>query len=772
MSLPAQALKRDVKSRLLPLSPLESLFERLLECLPRTWFSVDLAPHEGVDIVDPARGSFRASTGRPRLAISFNQKQYKPGWYYLEAALTRHTGSRQAWIEYELNASVCQIPVPSNLRGSVREVLHLPAGASHFCWVATGAPGFFSQSPLLFHRISALESWLRRFHRVMFDRSRLSRLAHAAVAEFAFGAVLFRLSRAYARSAELRMNRLAATSYANYLEAKAVQDKAYLARMPEMIARMPQKPQFTFLLSVDACTSANGLAATLESLQAQSYVHWRCIVCSSQPLGDSVLQAIHAFTKKDARFLQLVPQESMPAALNHALTLLPGAWFCRLDAGGVLTRDALYSIVGCLSEHADAALIYADHDYMDEFGCRTAPHFKPAWNPDLLHACDYIARPVFMRTEVVLSLGGYRDGLQGAEDYDLLLRMGSALAPQRIHHVARVLYHQLDLAIHPADAPWLTSAPEQALAVLNQHLSTQGAFAQSLDPAGLFRPVYPLPPQPPRVSILIPTRDRAEILKTCISSILTLSTYPDFEIIVVDNGSVEPSAIAYLEELRSLGPKVKVLSAPGGFNYSRLNNQALQEASGTVLALLNNDIEVITPGWLEEMVAHAIRPGIGAVGAKLLYPNGIVQHAGVVTGIGGVAGHVHKYLAADAPGYCHRACLTQNFSAVTGACLVLRRDAYEQAGMLDETLAVAFNDIDLCLKLAEAGYRNLFTPFARLYHHESLSRGADDTSEKQEVFRREFSLMQKRWGGKLSADPAYHPELTLEFENFGFRSYA
>ncbi len=301
---------------------------------------------------------------------------------------------------------------------------------------------------------------------------------------------------------------------------------------------------------------------------------------------------------------------------------------------------------------------------------------------------------------------------------------------------------------------------------LETYFEDSGITVEDGPAPGLYRIKHPLPEHPPLVSIIIPTRDQVEILKKCVESIRQNTEYENWEMLIVDNQSVESETHIYLDQIQD-DPRIKVIHYEKTFNYSALNNFAVQYAQGEVLALLNNDVEVISKGWLTEMVSHAIRLEIGAVGAKLLYSNGTVQHAGVILGLGGVAGHAHRYLKGDEHGYCHRAVVTQNLSAVTGACMVVRKSCYREVGGLNESdLAVAFNDIDFCLKLVTAGYRNVFTPFALLYHHESISRGADDTPEKHARFTHEFEYMKKIWGAILQKDLAYNPNLTLEFETF------
>jgi len=373
------------------------------------------------------------------------------------------------------------------------------------------------------------------------------------------------------------------------------------------------------------------------------------------------------------------------------------------------------------------------------------------------------------RTETIKRVGGFREGFEGSQDYDLALRVIDAIRPEQIRHIPRVLYHwrilpgSTSLAI--GEKSYATDAARRAIA---DHLARQGTAAEVSDEdtgPGMYRVRYRLPADPPLVSLIIPTRNGLALLRQCVESILAKTSYPNYEILIVDNGSDDEATLAYLADLEN-GNHARILRDPRPFNYSALNNAAVREARGELIGLLNNDLEVITPDWLDELVSHALRPGIGAVGARLWYPDDTLQHGGVLL-IGGVAAHAHRKQRKDCAGYAGRASLIQNFSAVTAACLVIRKATFEEVGGFDETLAVTFNDVDLCLKIRALGYRNQWTPHAELYHHESVTRGIDDTPEKRARFAAERSLMQQRWGDLLRNDPAYNPNLTLDRENFG-----
>jgi GT2 family glycosyltransferase len=312
-------------------------------------------------------------------------------------------------------------------------------------------------------------------------------------------------------------------------------------------------------------------------------------------------------------------------------------------------------------------------------------------------------------------------------------------------------------------------ASDRGVKALEDHFRSLGLGAVKVE-QGRFPTTYhvkfPIPDPPPKVSIIIPTCNQHRLLGQCIDSVRAKTTYPNYEIVVIDNRSDEPATLAYLAELESSGA-ARVLRYAQPFNYSAINNWAVEQVDGELIAMMNNDIEVISPEWLTEMVSHVLRPDVGAVGAKLYYANDTIQHAGVITGLGGVAGHSHKHCSRHDPGYFRRLFLTQNLSAVTGACLVVRREAYLRAGGLDsEKLAIAFNDVDFCLKLTELGLRNVWTPYAELYHHESVSRGPEDTPEKVVRFQQEIARMKERWGNRLLQDPCYSPRLTLDREDF------
>ncbi|RYE61650.1 MAG: glycosyltransferase, partial [Oxalobacteraceae bacterium] len=394
-------------------------------------------------------------------------------------------------------------------------------------------------------------------------------------------------------------------------------------------------------------------------------------------------------------------------------------------------------------------------------------YFKPDWNIDLFLSQNMFSHLGAYRVDLVREVGGFRLGLEGSQDYDLVLRCMERIRSDQIHHIPKVLYHWRVHADSTASSneakPYAQIAGARAL---NEHFQRAGVkgHVETLDHG--YRAHYDLPDSPPLVSLVIPTRNAASLVRQCIESIVSLTTYRNYEIVIVDNGSDELEAIEYFRELAAK-PGFKVIRDDGEFNYSALNNKAVAQCSGAIVGLVNNDIEVISPEWLSEMVSIALQPGVGAVGAKLWYPDGTLQHGGVILGVGGVASHAHKHLARGHKGYFGRADLIQSFSAVTAACLVISRANYEIVHGLDEiNLKIAFNDVDFCLRLRELGLRNVWTPYAELFHHESATRGEDVDPEKKQRFASEVAYMKKRWGDLIERDPAYHPNLTLTSDDF------
>jgi len=508
----------------------------------------------------------------------------------------------------------------------------------------------------------------------------------------------------------------------------------------------------------------------IRSMVDQAYTNWELCTVFDASSASRTRTLLERYAAKDARIKVRArdSRENIATTLNTALEMATGEFVALLDHEDVLPSHALYWVAEAINRNPLARLIYSDEDKIDGRGKRFDPHFKPDFNYDLFLAQNITCHLGVYRRELICSLGGFRSGFEGAHDYDLALRVVAAIPPSQIVHIPRILYHwrantRCD-TLSRSKKHVCETAGRRAVA---EHLqSSGGGTVDVVSEAPAYNRIrHAKPATPPLVSIVICTRDHESLLRTAVESIHTLSTYPHYELVIVDNGSQNPQALAYLASLASQ-PGIRVIRDDSPFNYSRLNNRAVVHCRGEVLCLLNDDIEVITPDWIEEMVSFAMKPDVGAVGARLWYPNGTLQHGGVIIGIGGVAGHAHLRLPKGQHGYFGRAVVQQELSAVTGACLMVRRAVFDEVGGLDEQIAVAFNDVDLCLRLRAAGYRNIWTPFAELIHHESVSRGREDNPEKIARFQREVRFMHERWGEVLTFDPHYNPNLTMHVGNY------
>ena len=532
------------------------------------------------------------------------------------------------------------------------------------------------------------------------------------------------------------------------------------------------RPRFS-IITPTYNTPPELLQACIDSVRAQTYPDWELCLADDASPDPRVRAALQAAAAAEPRIRLALRERNghIVEASNTALGLARGDFVVLLDHDDTLAPQALQSVARALQGRPQAQIVYSDEDKLDPLGQRCEPHFKPDFNPDLLYAQNYVSHLGVYRRELVEAVGGFRPGFEGSQDHDLLLRCVARLQdPRDVLHVPEVLYHWRQV---PGSTALRHDAKDYACeagrrAVQAHHDALLPGVQVSIVGPGLYRSLWPLPEPRPQVSLIIPTRDGLDVLRTCIDSLVERTAYPNYEILVVDNGSVQPETLAYLAELpKRPGPPVRVLHDPRPFNYSALNNAAVAQARGSLIGLINNDVEVIRADWLEDMVRHALRPDIGCVGAKLYYPDDTVQHAGVILGIGGVADHAHKNFPRSASGYFGRLRVAHNVSAVTAAVLLVRRAVYEQVGGLDaEHLAVAFNDVDFCLKVMQAGYRNLWTPQAELYHHESKTRGADTAPDKRARLEGEARIMQARWGPLLGRDPYYNPNLSLSRRDF------
>ena len=512
------------------------------------------------------------------------------------------------------------------------------------------------------------------------------------------------------------------------------------------------------------------LRVAIESVREQIYPHWELCIADDASTDPLIRQTLEEFREKDSRIQVAYRSENghICEASNTALELANGEFTTFLDHDDELTEDALYQVVNELNNNTHLDIIYSDEDKIDLKGELKGPHFKPDWNPDYFLGINYVCHLTTIRSALVKKVNGFRKGFEGAQDYDLLLRCTRETSANKIRHIPRVLYHwrmvEGSTAISIGKKPYSVESGQRALEDYFQSIG-QPVKVTPVKKQTMYRLHYPLPEKKPLVSIIIPTRNQKAVLEVCINSILEKTTYSNYEILVVNNQSDQADCLQYFESLQAKNI-AKIIEYDHPFNFSALNNYAAGKAGGELLCFLNNDTEVISPEWLTEMVSHGIRPEIGAVGAKLLYRNGTIQHAGVVTGIGGFAGHLSRGSSDTNQGYGGRLWLVQNFTCVTGACMLVRREIFEKVNGFEEQLTIALNDVDFCLLVQRAGYRNLWTPHALLYHHESKSRGLEDTPEKVARLKWETDFLKRRWGEKLLKDPYYNPNFSFSSENW------
>jgi glycosyltransferase involved in cell wall biosynthesis len=509
---------------------------------------------------------------------------------------------------------------------------------------------------------------------------------------------------------------------------------------------------------------------TLNSVLGQIYENWELCIADDASTNKNIHKILAEYQKKDFRIKVNYRAENghISKASNTALEMATGEFSLLLDHDDLLSSDCLYHVVKRINEKPEVDLIYSDEDKIDEAGVHSVPHFKPQWCPDHFTSRNYFGHVVVCRTSILNEIGGFRVGFEGSQDYDLLLRFTEKT--QRIEHIAQVLYHW---RIHQASAAQSEDAKPYAYIAAQRALTE--SFERKGEPAEVsflhgFRGYsirYKIK-QSGKVSIIIPTKDNAEVLGVCIQSIFEKTTYKNFEVIVISNNSVEPALFSLLNKWQAKYPdQFKWMEHNIPFNFSQLMNFGRTQAQGDYLLLLNNDTEVITPDWLEAMVEQAQRPSIGVVGVKLLYPDNTIQHAGVIIGLGGIAGHTFVGMHKDEAGYFNYIQSINNYSAVTAACCMVKTSDYDLVGGFTEAFEVEYNDVDFCLKLMEAGRYNVYLPHVELYHYESLTRGHPHMNkESYDRHLKELELFKSRWQHFIDDDPCYNQHLTRGAHDF------
>ncbi|MGH8075356.1 MAG: glycosyltransferase family 2 protein [Lysobacter sp.] len=720
---------------------------------------------------DDEAGSWICGNDDPQFLLGAPNPALQGGWYLLDAVFLKVEGrlvSPSLYPDYGEGMSEygrITLPDPDEF-GRVRSVVRFTQPLKHLRFDPSTRPTRFVLEGVGMRRLGRMEALLRMLAGTREPGPPWRRFL-AAMVPF----VRTLLDDGMTAAGELVYSRYMQPStddYSTWVRNYDTLTPTDISAMRDSVDPLADKPLVSILLPVYQPPD-RWLRRCLDSVLAQVYPHWQLCIADDASPSPRVRNTLQEYAARDSR-IHLRLRESnghISKATNSALEMAEGEFVALLDNDDELPPHALLEIVKAINANPQWQMIYSDEDKVDADGRRFQPYFKPDWNHELLLAQNCVSHLGVYRTDLVREVGGFRVGFEGSQDWDLALRCAERLRSDEIGHVPKVLYHWRAIAgSTAAGVDQKSYVVDAGVRAVSEHLQRMGRGA-TVEPNryGHLNVRYDLPPSPPRVSLIIPTRDKVDLLRVCINSILETTDYPDYEIIVVDNQSQERPTLDYFRELES-EPRVTVLRYDQPFNYSAINNYAVIRASGSVIGLVNNDIEAIHPEWLSVMVAQAVRPEIGAVGAMLYYPDDTIQHAGVVVGFHGVAGHVYTGLPAGATGQCGRAILAQEMSAVTAACLLVRKAVFTEVDGLDEELSVAFNDIDFCLRLREAGYRNVWTPYASLYHHESASRGYEDTPEKKARFKSEVDLMTLRWGQMLDQDPNYNPNLTLSGSPF------
>lgn len=533
------------------------------------------------------------------------------------------------------------------------------------------------------------------------------------------------------------------------------------------------KQEICFSIAVPVYrTPETFLRQMIESVTGQSYGNWELCIANGSPDDKKVRTVLEEYAGRDPRIrVKNLENQGIAGNSNAALVMAKGDYVGFLDHDDLLAPNALYEAAAYLEKYPQTDMLYTDEDKVTEdLSVHFQPHLKPDFNLDLLRSNNYICHFLIVKRTLALRAGEFRQEYEGAQDYDFVLRCADQAC--RIGHVPEILYHwrtsRSSTADNPASKMYAYDAGKRAIEAHLQRRGEKGEVSLKKD-LGFYRVVYPVKKQE-RISVVIPSKDQWETLKACLDSIREKTTYPDYEIIVVENNSREPETFEYYKTIDGKD-NIRVITWDKPFNYSAINNFGIRHASGQYVICLNNDIQVITGGWMEELLGVCQREEVGVVGAKLYYPDDTIQHAGIVVGIGGIAGSLFVGMKRERSGYLHKASLMQDLSAVTAACMMVKKKAFEEAGGFEEKLAVAFNDVDLCLKIREKGYLVVYDPYVEMYHYESKTRGREDTKEKVRRFQGEIEYMRTRWIGILKeGDPCYNKNLSLSKWNYSLKA--
>lgn len=549
---------------------------------------------------------------------------------------------------------------------------------------------------------------------------------------------------------------------------KNFRKKADLSSLGKRIEKLEYKPVIGIIMPVYN-TPCEYLEQAIESVIDQVYPYWELCIADDASTETHVIETLHYYSQKDNRIKVALREQNgnISEASSTALSLASGDFIALLDHDDLLSKDALFEVALLLNQHPNADMIYSDEDKVGDDGYHSEPYFKPDWCPDSFLSRMYTSHLGVYRRSVIEKIGGFRRGFEGSQDYDLVLRFTEQTKPQNIYHIPKVLYHW---RIHPSSTAQSLDAKNYATEAgkkaLQETLERRGEPGQVTDsPGGHYIVRYAIKSRD-KISIIIPTRNLGSILDTCLTSIFHKSTYENYEVLVIDNGSDESETLKVFEKWLSKEPnRFRCVQYDIPFNYSKINNYAVNFVESPYLLFLNNDTEVITEDWLEAMLEQCQRPSVGVVGVMLLYPDRTIQHAGVIQ-VGQVAGHSHKYFHESEHGYFNQIQTVNNYSALTAACLMCKRSIFNDINGFNEDFKVAFNDVDFCLRVKNLDLNNIYLPHVRLFHHESKTRGAENSNSKIKRFKSEISLFNTLWPDFINRDPCYSLNLSRDSENY------
>lgn len=597
----------------------------------------------------------------------------------------------------------------------------------------------------------------------------------ALIKRLAIGRTLVYLKKNGLRATVYRVLKGAGPMPVDKRKLKKIAEDYYISaqrREQEENVQFPKDIKFSVLVPLYN-TPDSFLKAMIESVQAQTYKNWELCLADGSDSGHSFVGEIckkYADGDRRIKYEKLERNLGISENTNACIRMATCEYIALFDHDDLLHPSALYEVMRAICEHG-ADFIYTDENtFSEEPRDAYNPHFKPDFSPDTLRSYNYICHLSAFSRELLDSVGYFRSEYDGSQDYDLILRLTEKA--KKVFHIRKILYywraHKNSVAQDVGAKPYTVTAAKKALAAHLERCGLKGEVLDSSVPT-TYHIKYEIDGNP-LISVIIPNKDHTDDLEVCLKSLYEKSSYKNFEVIIVENNSTEKETFEYYEAIAQKHGNVKIVKWEGNFNYSAINNFGVNYAKGEFILLLNNDVEIINGSCLEEMLMFAQRKDVGAVGAKLYYSDDTVQHAGVILGLGGTAGHAHKHFGRSHPGYMARASIAQNLSACTAACLMMRRDVFDEVGGLDENFEVAFNDIDLCMKIRKKGYLVVFTPYAELYHYESKSRGNDSTPEKLERFRGEIDRFKEKWQKQLDdGDPYYNPNLTLTRDDFSLK---